>query len=321
MMFNPVYILSTMIVKLFLKKVSKTFLFSLFSLSITLLKNVGFLTTLKFIKKLFLFITVTPIKKFNIEIFRKFLLNYNLNPLASSIIIDWAINHLGYLFTLDISTLSKLRKILYFLIYFLVSIPFTKNLIKYILIIIFSALGISWNTFLSSFSYLKYFSEYLLDFIGINTLNINEINDTTDTTSQINITDELNNDNINKISYLYFTTLIIGGVVVIGSCLVASDWLAPDWVRSLPYTGNILDGFYNGCNSCWNFITNLNPFKTDDNLKPDTTPKIFPSPSTSISSDTTVRPPLSPLFPMSPFPPEIEINPTDFPNTFPNPFE
>jgi hypothetical protein len=80
MMFNPVYILSSMIVKFFLKNITKTFLFSIITITTTLLKNVGFFTTLNIVKKIFLFVTITPIKNFNIEVFRKFLLNYNLNP-------------------------------------------------------------------------------------------------------------------------------------------------------------------------------------------------------------------------------------------------
>jgi hypothetical protein len=317
MIFNPVYILSTMIVKFFIRKVSKTFLFSIITLCITLLKNVGFFTTLKIIKKLFLFISINSIKQINIENFKKFLFQYSLDPLASTLIIEWAVNHLDELYSLDLTTMSKLRKFLKFLIYFLVSIPFSNKIIKYILIIIFSALGITWNTFLSSFTTLKYLSEILLDFIGIKSPNITNIKKIT---SQINISEELDNNNINKISYLYFLSLMLGGVLIIGGCLVFTDWLAPDWVRSLPYTSNILDGFYNGCNSCWNFITSLNPFKTDD-LTPKSSPKDLPSPTSSTSSDVTVKQtPLSPLFPMSPFSPNIEINPNDFPTNFPNPF-
>jgi len=317
MIFNPVYILSTIVVKFFLRRVAKTFLFTTIKLCISLLKNVGFFTTLKIIKKLFLFININTIKNINIENLKKFLFNYSFDPLASTIIIEWAVNNLDTLFSLDLESRSKLRKFLTFLLYFSVSIPFTKKILKYILIIIFSSLGITWNTFLSSFSTLKYISENVLDFIGFKKTNITNIKKLT---SQINITEELDNNNLNKISYLYFISLILGGVLLIGGCLIFTDWLAPDWVRSLPYTSNILDGFYNGCNSCWNFISSLNPFKTDD-LTPKSSPKDVPSPTTSTSSDVTVKPqPLSPLFPMSPFSPQIEINPNDFPTNLPNPF-
>jgi hypothetical protein len=88
MIFNPVYILSRIIIKLFIKNLNTNFLFSFIKLSGILLKNIGLFATVKIIKFLFKYMNINTSKIINLQSLQNYLVSQTLNPIAIGLVID-----------------------------------------------------------------------------------------------------------------------------------------------------------------------------------------------------------------------------------------
>jgi hypothetical protein len=111
--------------------------------------------------------------------------------------------------------------------------PLTIKIVKFTVYAILTCIGISWNSFFSSFLFIKNISEYILYLTGLDN-NILKGN--------VSIEQD-------KFSYLYLASLILLGVSVAGLLVILIDNLNPDLTRFIPYLSNILDGFYNLCSN------------------------------------------------------------------------
>jgi len=259
MIFDPIFILSKLLVKVFFRNISFNFLNSLLKLTFTLTRNIGILTTIKIIKKLFIFININTSKIINLETLRNFLFSHSFNSFATSLIIDWAYVNIDYLRSLDISTLFKLKNILLLIIYIISLKLFLKNFLKFSILSILTAFGISWNTFLSSINFLKYLSDNIIQFLGLDLINIknNIIN------INENSKDILNSNDLNNFSYLYILSLIF---VIVSTGIILTDWMIPGYITKIPYLGNIIDEIYNFFNNIWDHISNISNWNKMKNM-------------------------------------------------------
>jgi hypothetical protein len=253
-----------------------------------MIKNVGIIPTILIIRSFFNLLIQRSNNGLNIISLETLLLRIT-NPSFRLIFRTFVLDNLKFFNELDILSILKLRNIIFFIILLFCVKPFFKKLVNLILFTLASSLGITFNSFLYGFSILKNVSDYMLDFFGLNSIKL-----------YFN-----NKDNLDSMSYWYLISIILGGISSIFIIVLLIDKYSPDSLTGIPYLNNILDSFYNICNSSWSWIKSLNPWRVE-HITPMTTP-----------SDHTIT--LSPRSPLN----TLDLNPdvNIFSKTLPNPFE
>jgi len=198
--------------------------------------------------------------------------------------------------------------------FILISLTFIKPLIfklmKWSIGLILTSIGVLWNESLQGIYLLKDLSLKIIELleyhskIHIPRLDINNIKTIN---TDINL-DESDKREItsNILTYLGLYLLGISSIILV---MVASDYIAPDITRSVPYVGNILDNIYNGFHSIYNWLFNKpsppgsgsepNPGFWDRPILPDSITRSNSSESNITIRDLRSNSPVSPITPPS----------------------
>ena len=209
----------------------------------------------------------------------------------------------------------------FFLVGFFTTIlkPITKYLVKTSLGLVLSATGILWNETLSSISYLKDFSLYIIETLEshssfriprfnneIITDNVPARGPTVDTHTTpvhnvpVDFTD-MDPDIQNTGALFSFLGVLLIGVVTVISVIVIADHLAPDTIQNIPVINTISNSVHVGFNGIYDTIANLfsggpgTPPGTGDNINGPRVEVI--SRSSSGGSDITITDNRAPITP------------------------
>ena len=204
--------------------------------------------------------------------------------------------------------------------------PIIKYVFKFLLGLLLTAIGIIWNEYLSSLSYLRDFSLYILDFVESNTSfkftkvdsgltskvistvpttedtspyievkNSGIYNDPITNNSQLPTTNDVNTNELNNTgSLLTIIGIVCLGVIGTIGLIVVADIYAHDTVNNIPVINTIADSI----NNLWNTHSVVSP-KTEPDLStttPNTSPVVtvktdLPKVETELSSPTVSEQP------------------------------
>lgn len=186
----------------------------------------------------------------------------NLYPFLNSYVINTLIQPITPLIKECLKYPDIFKRFLNFY-FILISFSFIKPLIfkiiKWSIGLTLTSIGVLWNESLQSISLLKYLSLNIINFIEsyhliqIPKLNINNIEDINQNS---NLKESKNNNkeiNSNLFTYLGLYLIGLSSIILV---MIASDYIAPELTRSVPYVGNILDNIYNGFHSIYNWLFN-----------------------------------------------------------------
>lgn len=159
-----------MIVKFIIRNVSFGFVNHLLTLVFMLVRNVGIIPAFTFVRSFINFLISRPTDSYTMRAIN-LLGNLNIHPLFITQLRNLIQENLGSINSITPSGILSLRRILYLLIVFFSLNPLTVRLVRVFLWVFLTALGISINTVLSSYHFLKYFSDFVIDFTGIKPIN------------------------------------------------------------------------------------------------------------------------------------------------------
>ena len=309
MLTSPILILSRMIVKFLIRNVSLNFINHLTSLVFSLVRNVGIIPAFSFVRSFIYFLISRPSEGYSVRAIN-LLGSLNIHPMFLAQLRTLLQENLISINSIDPNGILTLRRVLYVLIFFFSLNPLTVRLVRIFLWIFLTALGISINTVLSSYQFLKYFSDFVIDITGIKPINKERL---------LKVSRWLTRKDVESTDFsvwFYISIFVLGALTVTGIILLM-DRFIPETVRSIPYVPGTLDGFYeiwsktlegfyNICGSVGDIFQRWNPWRTgqvgrdgivgledlppfNDGLTPPSSPISTGSAGSSDSSSSTIR--------------------------------
>jgi len=314
----PHFIISRMIILKLIRFIKADTAFytlfkSVFSFLPPLIKNVGIIPVAVAMWNISTFISKSlKLKDFPLEVLNK------LNPLVVKTIIeaiapnwDTCIKNSGlfknlFNFFLGLFSLGLIRPIIF-------------KCVKFTFGIVFTSIGIAFNEALSSITFLKTISDYILNFIPITPAINNFISLFK---GQVNTTDiSVNKSDINQSINETSSILSIIGLIILGAgtiliVLFTGDYFISSTIRTIPGVGTILDSLYSAGNYLLSWFQStpkpdIDP-STPESIKLDDirSESISRSSSgSSTASDTTFKQPTPPA--SRPTSPTMWPNPRD----------
>ena len=325
LMLNPIQFIANTTIKFLIKRfnvnqVAFSLINILYHAAKSLVGSVGIFPTIRILRDVRKFLTTFEGQPFAAHNELRDFLNNRHTPYLVETICHKLIPVLSFCFP---KTSGLLFIYDFFLVGFFTTVlkPITKYFIKTTLGLVLSATGILWNESLSSISYLKDFSLYVIETLESHTsFRVPRISrDFVDTTlpSDQGIKDargpEHNHHNIpvdftdvdpdiqNTGALLSFLGVLLIGVLVSVSVIIIADHLAPDTIQSIPVVNTISDSVHVAFNTVYESFSNLfsggpgTPPGTGDNINGPRVEVI--SRSSSGGSDITITDNRSPITP------------------------
>lgn len=261
-MYSPIFIIARFFIK---KAVARynlsatifTLFMQLFTVSIATIKLVGIVPVIRVLRALPVILRSAPGALKRVEDLFEALRKYSKRgfPL-NSIVLDAIFKLfndkvLWRLIIFNLELFNKVYKRVFLPTIFLsILLPFFKWIIRMVVGLIFSALGIIFNEHLAAIPFLKDFALAVINLLD-NYLPLHFLSYTSPTGELDNI--ELGPEATSKI---YILGAVLVGLVTTLGLLVVTDIYYPGFTDSIPVLNHIVHGAHEFCSSIYSYITN-----------------------------------------------------------------